>query len=53
MAVVGAFGGNAVNYFEVGKEEHKEPGSYHYHCSHSIESSNEIEICQDISERKF
>ena len=33
MAVVGAFGGNAVNYFEVGKEEHEEPGSYHYHAA--------------------
>ena len=33
MAVVGAFGGNAVNYFEVGKKEHEEPGSYHYHAA--------------------
>ena len=29
MAVVGAFGGNTVNYFVVGKEEHQQPGSYH------------------------
>ena len=29
VAAVGAFGGNTVNYFVVGKEEHEEPGSYH------------------------
>ena len=33
MAVVGAFGGNAADYFVVGKEEHEEPGSYHYHAA--------------------
>ena len=31
MAVVGAFGGKEVDYFVVGKEEHEEPGTYHYH----------------------
>ena len=33
MAVAGAFGGNTVDYFVVGKEEHEEPGFYHYHAA--------------------
>ena len=33
MAVAGAFGENVVDYFVVGKEEHEEPGSYHYHAA--------------------
>ena len=33
MAIIGAFGGNAVDYFVVIKEEHEEPGSYHYHSA--------------------
>ena len=33
MTVVGAFGGNAVDYFVVGKEEHEEPCFYHYYAA--------------------
>ena len=33
MAVAGTFGENVVDYFVVGKEEHEEPGSYHYHAA--------------------
>ena len=33
MAVVGAFGGNAVDYFVVGKEEREEPCSYDYYAA--------------------
>ena len=33
MAVAGAFGENVVDYFVVSKEEHEEPGFYHYYAA--------------------
>ena len=53
MAVVGVFGGNAVNYFVVGKKEHDEPGSYHYHAVIRLNSPTRWKFAKTFLKENF
>ena len=53
MAVVGAFEGNAVDYFVVGKEEHEEPGSYHYYGTILLNRPTRWEFSKTFLNKNF